>query len=85
MEEPQGGDIQAQIQQGVQAFMESQDPAIAVEVVKLLASQMGMAPEVQPFEEAAPAPAKGAEQGVPLFKKGGSIAPKKNYKYKRAY
>jgi hypothetical protein len=85
---PQEGiDVEGQIRQGVEAFMQSQDPAIAVEVVTMLAEMMGIAPQLDPYaqqaEQMAPAPAP-AGGGVPMgssgmrfYRKGGVI---KRYK-----
>lgn len=58
----QGGDP---IMAGVQAFVETQDPQIAVEVVTMLAEQMGLS--------AAPAPAGPAGGGAPMG--GGNATP----------
>jgi hypothetical protein len=51
-----GIDIESQIHDGVVAFMQSQDPAIAVEVITMIASMMGIAPQVDTFAQQAPAP-----------------------------
>lgn len=68
------------IMQGVQAFMETQDPQIAVEVVTMLAEQMGLS-------AAAPAPAPGGNGGMgagpaqapapaPMGRNGMTVKPK---------
>lgn len=73
--EQPGGNIEAQIKEGVQAFMQSQDPAIAVEVVKMLAQEMGIAPEVDPYgDESQQAPQPMQPQG-PSGAGGGQEMP----------
>lgn len=81
-----GLDIESQIRDGVAAFMQSQDPAIAVEVVTMIASMMGLAPNVQPYTNqaptatVAPTPPVGApslpmgQNGMRMYKRGGKIA-----------
>lgn len=67
-----GLDIEGQIREGVIAFTQSQDPAIAVEVVLMLAETMGIAPDVnaQPGQAGIP-PLDG---GVPSARNGGKFA-----------
>lgn len=83
----QGLDLDQQIADGVQAFVNSGDPAIAIEVVQMLAQQMGLAPEADFFggEQADPmAATAGAPAGVPaasggmrIYRNGGKIRVKK--------
>ena len=61
-------DLEGQVRDGVQAFVQSQDPAIAVEVVNMLAQMMGIAPDIDPFASEAQAPA--VEQEVPIARRG---------------
>lgn len=61
-------DLEGQVRDGVQAFVQSQDPAIAVEVVNMLAQMMGIAPEIDPFASDAQAPA--VEQEIPMARRG---------------
>lgn len=67
---------EAQIAQGVQAFLESQDPQIAVEVVMMLAEQMGMAPGGMPEEPAGAGMPPGGDPmggGMPMARHGGKF------------
>jgi len=74
---PSGGlDIEGQIRDGVTAFMQSQDPAIAVEVVTMLAESMGIAPEVDPYAEQGGAPAEGGSPEAPAMGGAPTIARK---------
>ena len=75
----QGGDAEAMIAEGVQAYMESQDPEIAHQVMMMLAEAMGIpsgapaapAPGGMPPEGSAPAPAGGPP--MPMAKNGGKF------------
>ncbi len=77
----QGLDIDGQIRAGVEAYKQSGDPAIAVEVVEMLAQMMGIAPEVDPYagqedfaaQQATPAQAPMASSGMRIYKNGGKI------------
>ncbi len=78
-----GLDVDKQIQEGIAAFMQSQDPAIAVQVCTMLAEVMGIAPNVDPYGQGqAPAatsvqPEAGAQpmarSGMKLYRIGGRI------------
>lgn len=80
----QGVDLEGQIKEGVMAFIQSQDPAIAVEVVNMLAESMGIAPELDPYSQdqslqapqpqQVPAGANGMR--LRMFRKGGKMKPK---------
>lgn len=68
------GDIEAMLAEGVQAFMESQDPQIAVQVVMMLAETMGITGGQGGGENpSSPQPAPNAQQGVPMAKNGGKF------------
>lgn len=69
--EEQGGDIEGMIMEGVQAFMETQDPEIAVQVVMMLAETMGLGGGGEGGPQAAPDPMQG--QGMPMAKHGGKF------------
>jgi hypothetical protein len=77
-EEGAGGELEAMIAEGVQAFMESQDPEIAVQVVMMLAESMGlaggggdpMAGGADPMAGGGGAPSGG---GMPMAKHGGKF------------
>lgn len=78
----EGQNLDQQISDGVQAFVNSGDPAIAVEVVNMLAQQMGLAPEQDFFSDqaadpmaSAPATAgvPAARNGVKIYRNGGKI------------
>ncbi len=89
----QGLDFEGQLQDGVSAFMESQDPAIAIEVVTMLAQMMGIAPEIDPYQggealqnqPAGEYPGKQqavtqvpmGRNGMKIYKAGGKIDPSK--------
>jgi len=63
------GDMEAMIAEGVQAYMESQDPEIAHEVMMMLAEAMGLGGGMKqgaPAEQAAPAE-------MPMAKNGGKF------------
>jgi hypothetical protein len=65
----EGGDMEAMLAEGVQAFMETQDPEIAVQVVMMLAEAMGLS-------EGAGAPPAGPPQettSAPMAKNGGKF------------
>lgn len=81
----QGLDLEKQIQEGVAAYQQSKDPAIAVQVVEMLAEVMGIAPEIDPYAQA---PAQGqaiapqeqiqpgaemASHGMKIYRIGGKI------------
>lgn len=68
-EQDAGGDMEAMISEGVQAYMESQDPEIAHQVIMMLAEAMGIAGG----QEQAPAPADPMAQGTPMAKNGGKF------------
>lgn len=71
--EEEAGTTEAIIAEGVQAFMESQDPQIAVEVVMMLAEQMGLT-QGAPAGGAQPAPAAADPMGgIPMAKHGGKF------------
>lgn len=78
-----GLDIDGQIRSGVEAFQQSQDPAIAVEVVNMLAEVMGIAPAFDPYAEdqSVPAASAGAvpmaNTGMRFYKRGGKFVVKK--------
>ncbi len=63
-------DIEGQIKDGVIAFMQSQDPAIAVEVVKMLAEMMGVAPELDPYSDRSQAATPAQGQQAPMARNG---------------
>lgn len=75
----EGMDLDAQVKSGLEAFVQSQDPAIAVEVCNMLAQMYGIAPEVDPYagmdagmgapQEQVPT----AAQGARIYKNGGKI------------
>jgi hypothetical protein len=80
---PEGGlDIEGQVREGVEAFMASQDPVIAVEVVTMLAEMLGVAPEIDPFGQEPQAPmtqtgqVPAGAQGMRFYRKGGKVAKK---------
>lgn len=80
---PNGGsDPEGQIREGVKAFQQSQDPAIAIEVVNMLAQMMGIAPEYDPYAQGQPEQPQpqAQEQAIPqggngmrFYAKGGKI------------
>jgi hypothetical protein len=79
-------DFDQQISDGVQAFVNSGDPAIAVEVCNMLAQQMGLAPEQDFFGDQGADPnaaataqpsVEAARGGTRIYRKGGKIAVKK--------
>jgi hypothetical protein len=82
------GGIDPQIVQGVQAFMETQDPQIAVEVVMMIAELLGlqqpqqspemMAPEGQQQMGMPPMGRRGMR--VPSYGKGGKLSAMDKYK-----
>lgn len=75
----QGLDLDAQVQSGLEAFAQSQDPAIAVEICNMLIQMYGIAPEVDPYagmdaqmgmpQEQMPM----AKAGMRIYKNGGKI------------
>lgn len=84
----QGLDVEGQIRAGVEAFMQSQDPAIAVEVVNMLGQMMGIAPEIDPYANQQQAPIQQdqpqqaqpdagqipmARNGMRIYRRGGKI------------
>jgi hypothetical protein len=89
-----GLDIEGQIRDGVSAFMQSQDPAIAVEVVTMLAEMLGIAPNIDPFQDQAAMPGQSAgtaapmgdpmmaKRGMKIYRIGGRIVKVPNSKKK---
>lgn len=75
----EGGDVEAMIAEGVQAFMETQDPEIAVQVVMMLAESMGLAggqgPQGAPAggDPMAGGGAPAPSGGMPMAKNGGKF------------
>jgi hypothetical protein len=72
-QESQGGDVEAMITEGVQAYMDSgKDPQIAVQICDMLAEAMGLGGQGAPAPDAGEAePLPG--QGVPMARHGGKM------------
>jgi hypothetical protein len=67
----QGIDLEGQLQDAVLSFVQSQDPAIAVEIANTLAEMMGIAPGIDPYsDQQQSAPDQG---GIPIYKSGGKL------------
>lgn len=74
-----GQDLDGQVQAGLQAFAQSQDPQIAVEICNMLVQMYGIMPESDPYAEQAATSDVPVDQvpmarkGIKIYKNGGKV------------